>query len=160
MEHIFVFGLFVMAVAIAWWVRSNRRFAFGALAGQNERLRYAGVEIDAGQGACAAVQAHCQVRYLMAEAPRLPLHDCTAARCTCNYLQFDDRRRQVRTALSGHGRSLMVEAAYDARKQRMSQAILEIGDRRAHWSPVGTPYATVGERRLRADRLRSTRWMS
>lgn len=153
MELVFVFGLFAVVVGIGWWIVLNQTFSFDVLAGKSEIQRYACVEIRAGEKACAAAQAHHHDRYLMSEAPSLPLHDCTAARCTCKHIQFDDRRRQPRAR---HGRSLMAEAAYDARKQRMSHAMWAEGDRRGHWSPADAPYATVGERRLRTDRLRST----
>lgn len=156
MELVFVFGLFAVVVGIGWWIVLNQKFPLDILTGTNEIQPYACVEINAGERACAAAQAHHHVRYLISEAPGLPLHDCTAARCTCKHIQFDDRRCQPRGASRGPGRSLMADAAYEARKQRMSHAMWAVGDRRAHWSPAGAPYATVGERRLRTDRLRST----
>jgi hypothetical protein len=60
--------------------------------------RWHAVAIVPAATACAAAQACKDNRYLSAEAPRLPLKGCDAARCDCRYGHFDDRRRGQRRA--------------------------------------------------------------
>ena len=58
--------------------------------------RWHAVAIVPTDSACAAAHACKDNRYLSAEAPRLPLEGCDAARCDCRYGHFDDRRRGPR----------------------------------------------------------------
>ena len=60
--------------------------------------RWHAVAIVPAATACAAARACKDNRYLSAEAPRLPLEGCDAARCDCRYGHFDDRRRGPRRA--------------------------------------------------------------
>lgn len=54
---------------------------------------YPAVAIIPCAGACAAAVAVAGRRLLAAEAPLLPLRDCTMlARCQCRYRKFPDRR--------------------------------------------------------------------
>jgi hypothetical protein len=41
---------------------------------------------------CAALIKDAKRRYLLREAPRLPLTDCAAGQCTCKFRKHDDRR--------------------------------------------------------------------
>jgi hypothetical protein len=51
------------------------------------------VSIVCTSASCAAAQALKGQRYLSADAPRLPLSDCTsAAACPCVYRKHSDRR--------------------------------------------------------------------
>jgi len=54
--------------------------------------RFSAVTIRAGQDACPAVQALANTRFLAKEAPRLPLDECAASACQCEYQHYDDRR--------------------------------------------------------------------
>jgi hypothetical protein len=51
--------------------------------------------------ACDAFAATTGLRYLSGQAPRLPLPACTAKRCTCTYVHYDDRRAGQRRATLG-----------------------------------------------------------
>ena len=53
---------------------------------------YQAVSVHAYQGACEAAKGLQGERYLSAEAPAIPLENCTAARCHCVYRHHDDRR--------------------------------------------------------------------
>lgn len=57
------------------------------------RLRYHCVSVNSGGSGCPAAEALRGIRLLSAEAPRLPLPDCTQPeRCRCTFKHFDDRR--------------------------------------------------------------------
>ena len=53
---------------------------------------YAAVSIACGKGACFRAEAIAGIRFLLAEAPGLPLNNCSAETCTCRYSHFRDRR--------------------------------------------------------------------
>ena len=53
---------------------------------------YAAVSIRPGRGACAAVQALAERRFLPGEAPITPLADCNSPHCDCRYVHYADRR--------------------------------------------------------------------
>ena len=53
---------------------------------------YKAVSLVAGDSACESVKAARDRRYLVGEAPRLPLPGCDPALCTCKYQHMDDRR--------------------------------------------------------------------
>jgi len=55
--------------------------------------RWNAVSILSSSGSCEAAKALKGKRFLSAQAPRLPLVECTqSARCTCSYRKFADRR--------------------------------------------------------------------
>lgn len=69
------------------------------------RLRYHCVTVNAVGSACPAAVALKDVRILSADAPRLPLADCTMpANCRCIYRHHDDRRAGPRRALDRNER--------------------------------------------------------
>lgn len=55
-------------------------------------LAYAAVSIHCSGTGCQAVSAIQGRRFLGAEAPGLPLADCSSPHCNCSYLHHDDRR--------------------------------------------------------------------
>lgn len=57
---------------------------------------YAGVEIKAGKNCCTEVKELLGKRFLTSEAPLVPLKDCTSAVCKCRYIQYQDRRDDLR----------------------------------------------------------------
>ncbi len=59
---------------------------------------YHAVRVIPGERACAAVETVRGKRYLSREAPILPLKKCNAAKCTCRYGHFEDRRDGQRRA--------------------------------------------------------------
>ncbi|HWJ07517.1 MAG TPA: hypothetical protein VNS57_17200 [Steroidobacteraceae bacterium] len=57
------------------------------------RLRFHAVTVIAGEDACVQALALKDVRLLSAEAPRLPMRDCTRPEhCDCRFQHHDDRR--------------------------------------------------------------------
>lgn len=68
---------------------------------------YHAVSVSAMDGGCEAVKRLPQRRYLVDEAPILPLPDCTLERCTCRYIHHHDRREPEHE----RRRSLAVAAA-------------------------------------------------
>ena len=53
---------------------------------------YQAVSIHCYEGACADAKRLQGNRYLTAEAPVIPLENCTAQRCHCVYRHHEDRR--------------------------------------------------------------------
>ena len=70
----------------------NRRQARGAISDAPAVSRYRAASILASRCACDAVKMVEGKRYLAAQAPKLPLLDCSAERCTCRYVRHEDRR--------------------------------------------------------------------
>jgi hypothetical protein len=59
--------------------------------------RWHSVAVVGGPAPCPAALAARQKRFLSADAPRLPLPDCTSpARCQCRYQHYTDRRATKR----------------------------------------------------------------
>lgn len=54
--------------------------------------RCVGIESPDPVTACSAVKALAGHRFLSGQAPQLPVPGCTAARCTCKFVHFEDRR--------------------------------------------------------------------
>ncbi len=50
------------------------------------------VSIEPGSYACAAAEELRGEKFLSADAPQLPLPDCTSANCECRFVHFSDRR--------------------------------------------------------------------
>jgi hypothetical protein len=57
---------------------------------------YAAVKIKGGRNACTAAVELGDTMFLAAQAPALPLGDCTGEQCACRYEFFDDRRQEDR----------------------------------------------------------------
>ena len=57
---------------------------------------YHAVTLRAVNGACPAAKVLAGRRFLGAEAPRLPLAECTSRHCDCMFVHHDDRRQEVR----------------------------------------------------------------
>lgn len=53
---------------------------------------YHAVSVRPGRYPCGAAIQLEGVRFLSADAPRLPLDQCNAGQCTCRYVHHDDRR--------------------------------------------------------------------
>jgi len=56
------------------------------------RLPYHAVSCRSGAGSCEAVEEINGHRFLVEDAPQLPLDACTKERCKCKYLHHQDRR--------------------------------------------------------------------
>lgn len=80
-----------------WRKRSKNQATEQASARQSERNKFRAVAIAADlEGGCTAWQQQDGERYLMHEAPELPLAQCDAAKCNCRYVRFEDRREEAR----------------------------------------------------------------
>ncbi len=86
----------VLLAGAAFWAFSHRRRAPAAAPTAQRAAPYGAVEIRTRGGACAAARALQDQRYLAAEAPSLPLPDCTAAQCSCAFVKLRDRRTDER----------------------------------------------------------------
>lgn len=53
---------------------------------------YHAVSVAPGRRPCGAALQLSGVRFLSADAPRLPLDGCNAEKCECRYLHHEDRR--------------------------------------------------------------------
>jgi hypothetical protein len=62
-------------------------------AGSSEILnKYSSVSISCGGDACPSAAAVAGTRYLVSDAPDLPLPGCKSATCNCGYVHYRDRR--------------------------------------------------------------------
>ena len=66
------------------------------------------VTVRPGSQACAAVSELGERRYLLADAPRLPLQECDVEHCTCRYIRHQDRRDIQRERRSSPATTTMV----------------------------------------------------
>ncbi len=88
--------LVVFAVAALIWWRSRSKHLPTPSATEADPGKYRCVEVHSGQGACDAVKGLETIRFLSAEAPRLPVSGCNARKCGCTYGHYSDRRHDHR----------------------------------------------------------------
>lgn len=79
----------VLAVGIWLWQRSKTR---SKATTRRVSYRCVGVQPADPVVACEVVKSMSGRRFLPGQAPNLPLAGCSAARCNCKYVHFDDRR--------------------------------------------------------------------
>ena len=60
----------------------------------SSRRNFRAVSIECAEDSCAAAKALPQGRFLVGEAPLLPLEDCDLDVCLCIYEHHDDRRTE------------------------------------------------------------------
>jgi len=94
------------------WVRRPPRPARVCKEPKQPKQPYHAVTLRAPKGACAAAKALAERRFLAAEAPRLPLADCTSGRCLCTFAHHDDRRHQARRDGESHPEERPADASY------------------------------------------------
>ncbi len=80
--------------------RAKGEMAQGAT---GEESAYAAVSVCCGEGACFRAEAISGIRFLLDEAPRLPMPNCNAETCTCRYFHFRDRRSFLANRRAGAG---------------------------------------------------------
>ena len=62
-----------------------------------KKSQWHAVEVQSSRTCCPAAQALKGKRFLSAEAPMLPLSDCTRpGACACAYKKYPDRRTETR----------------------------------------------------------------
>ena len=101
----------LLLLAIAWLVvriRAGRKDASGAQRTPSEAARdtrFHAVSIKYSESGCAAAKAMTGRRFLATAAPRLPLPECDALECRCQFTHHDDRRsgRDRRSPFAARG---------------------------------------------------------
>jgi hypothetical protein len=93
--------------------------------------RYHGVSCHPPLQSCDAAVEIAGTRFLVAEAPQLPLSDCSARQCRCKYQHYEDRRSEdadrrtpygLRNELFGAMRELERRAVRGRRSSDMAPA--------------------------------------
>ncbi|RLQ20818.1 hypothetical protein DWB85_15590 [Seongchinamella sediminis] len=97
-----VFAIFVLLVFFLWRGIGSPGTAGGFADKRHKgrrkdlaastRNRYHAVTVSPMEGGCEAVRNLPNRRYLVDEAPLLPLPNCTRQRCDCKYVHYQDRR--------------------------------------------------------------------
>ena len=78
--------------------RSARKSSTGVLSKKNKQVsrtstaRFRAAEIEFDDCGCDAVKAMQGQRFLVRDAPRLPVPDCDKPNCQCSYVRYNDRR--------------------------------------------------------------------
>lgn len=113
--------LVIVALAFAYWYWRRRRIEEAVEQfirdQERERNRFHCVEIRGGGQACDLAKQRARIRYLSAEAPRLPLEGCTAASCACCFVHHDDRRVEERRHAGGTSTRIPPKAAWEERRR-------------------------------------------
>lgn len=95
MQEVLLIALLVLAVI--WLVLRIRRNKLDIAADSRPTATstsgaYHAVAISYSESACDAAKAMTGRRFLSSAAPRLPLPDCDALECRCQFSHHDDRR--------------------------------------------------------------------
>lgn len=91
--------LVVLVTAVVFWWRhqtTQKKLLAAPVARRAARSGYHCVEVRTGNYACAAAEQLGEIRFLPNEAPSLPLPGCSAQKCTCSFVHYDDRRDDER----------------------------------------------------------------
>jgi hypothetical protein len=96
--------------------------------------RYAAVSIHTFRGGCPAAEEIKGRRFLVDEAPMLPLAACRWSKCNCRYTHHSDRRSGTRDR-----RHAAPAAAWTSRERRE-----QIGRRASDWA-AAHPAAEAGQ---------------
>jgi hypothetical protein len=84
---------------------------------RSRRFRAVSIVPMDGTSCCPACDALAARRFLLREAPKLPLADCVASACTCRYRHHSDRRRvNPGRRVRDFGQS---QPLYDGHEQRL-----------------------------------------
>lgn len=83
--------------------------------------RYASAAIHCDTAACAAARTVAGRRFLLGEAPALPLAGCTAQTCTCRFFTYGDRRSFLGNRRAGFGLRSRLRMPFWRRERRSGQ---------------------------------------
>ncbi len=93
-----LFGVVLLAMGLFGLLR--QRGLLQSLREQENRARYHAVAVKSSDIACSASRQLKSHVFLSAEAPQIPLTECSSAEiCDCTYEHYDDRRRHGRRNL-------------------------------------------------------------
>jgi hypothetical protein len=108
----------IIAGGAAYWLIARRgRQRSDAPRGKRPAGRFGAVEIRTRSRACDAARALEGQRFLVKNAPALPLPGCTAAACACGFGKLSDRRTEGRRLEHG-GLSATLFLTNSRRKKR------------------------------------------
>jgi hypothetical protein len=85
----------IAVIAAMYWYRTKSA-AQTTPPAQHKSNPFHAVTVKFRKDACAAARALQGKRFLAHEAPRLPLPQCTAKTCCCQFMHYDDRRGDER----------------------------------------------------------------
>lgn len=106
----------------------------------NDRVSlYASVSIGSEDAACAAARDLAGKRYLVTEAPPLPLPECDAQQCTCGYFNYRDRRSFLSNRRAVSRLASVAEKPYPGENRRegadrRSLRVTAVTARPFHWA--------------------------
>jgi hypothetical protein len=98
----------------------------------NSRNVYAALSIEPGYNPCEAAQHIVGERYLVNEAPKLPLPGCNPAHCNCSFTEHDDRRESHEDRRNPYGSALTTQL-FEA-KGESNRRIRRRGRRKTDWA--------------------------
>lgn len=107
-----LFVLTAVLLVAVWWLWRMRRSASvteteRASPASRKKTAYHAVSIKHARDACVAAKALSGRRFLATAAPQLPLPDCDAKQCKCQFLHHQDRRSgNDRRSPFGSGRGM------------------------------------------------------
>lgn len=110
--------------------------------------RCVGIEASDPVMACSAVTALAGHRFLSGQSPPLPVPGCTARRCSCRFVHFEDRRSGSRR--KDRGQPVHKLKALDWAERRNGRGRRK-GDRAAPLNEAQVQ-AALAEKRRRADK--------
>lgn len=88
--------ILLLLLSIWWLLRKRRRSQAESQApvtrARARKTAFHAVSIKFPQDACNAAKAMAGRRFLATAPPKLPLPDCDAAACQCQFVHHDDRR--------------------------------------------------------------------
>lgn len=122
-------------------MRTNKHIAppagTASIPGQSAGPSYRAVEVRCSSRACAAAKLASERRFLIGEAPRLPLALCSRPeKCSCHYRHLDDRRQGPRRA-SESGLPAQLHLPGAERREQLSRRAEDLG--RTAPAPVPVP---------------------
>ena len=88
--------ILLLLVSIWWLVRKRRESQAEAQApmvqSRKKKTAYHAVSIKFPKDACLAARTMAGRRFLATAAPKLPLPECDASACQCQFVHHEDRR--------------------------------------------------------------------
>jgi len=106
MEGIFVVVILLVGAGVFFVSRkptAKKSVGKKSVSSQDNTRPYASVSIMAPKACCEAANELVDQRFLVREAPEVPLSRCTSPSCKCGYIKHTDRRHgeEERRALYG-----------------------------------------------------------
>jgi len=84
----------------------------------SQTSKYKSVSIHPGETACTAAKKYGNRRLLVSEAPTLPLRNCSAKTCDCNFFTYGDRRSYLTNRRTNVREVTKVASLFSRRNRR------------------------------------------